>query len=163
VRHEPATSELPCSLTVASDVPLDAGRVWARVSTMEGVNAELMPLMRMTVPPEVQGRSLMLGPVGEPMFRSWFLLGGVLPVERHTFCLESIEEGHFLERSSSWLQAVWRHERWVVPTETGCRVTDELAFRPRLPLIGALLVPIVRVVFEHRHRRLARWARDEGA
>jgi len=156
-------SDLRYRFTIDLDLSLPADFVWERVSTMEGVNAELMPWLRMTVPPAVRERSLMEGPVGEPMFSSWLLLGGFVPIDRHTFCLEAIEEGCFQEQSSSWLHAVWRHERRVLGAEAGCRVVDTLGFRPRLPFVGRIVLWIVRRVFEHRHRRLARWAQTRRA
>ena len=152
-------SDLPYAFSIQSDVPLSAPVVWSRVSTFLGVNYELMPWLRMTVPSAMEARSVMEAPLGEPIFASWLLFAGVLPIDRHIFQLEEAEEGRFLERSSSWLHAVWRHERRVVATETGCRVSDELQFCPRLRFLGHLVLPIVRAVFAHRHRRLCRWAR----
>ena len=148
---------------LASALPLPADEVWARVSTMEGVNAELMPWVRMTLPRRQRGRSLMEGPIGERMFSSWLLLGSVLPIDRHHLRMDVVEDGHFLESSRSWLQSAWHHERFVSPTETGCQVIDELAFRPRIPLLGHVLLPIIRGVFRHRHRRLVKWAQARRA
>ncbi len=69
-------SDLRYTFTIHSALSLPADFVWDRVSMMEGVNAELMPWLRMTVPPAVRGRNLMEFPGGEPMFSSWLLLGG---------------------------------------------------------------------------------------
>jgi hypothetical protein len=153
-------SELPCQFSIESQLPLSADLVWDRVSNMHGVNAELMPWVRMTISKEAKGLSFQDAPVGKPLFRSWIMVGGFLPIDLHHFFLEAAEHGHFRERSSSWLQAVWCHERWVTATPTGCRVTDKLAFQPRLPLIGGMVTFIIRWVFEHRHRRLLRWGQQ---
>jgi hypothetical protein len=106
---------------------------------MEGVNEELMPLVRMTVPRRARGLTL---------------AGGVVPFDAHFLCLEAIGERRFLERSSSLLQRVWEHERTVVPEGGGCRVTDRVTFEPRLPGAARLAGPLVERIFRHRHRRL---------
>jgi len=153
-------SSLPCHVSVASELAAPASRVWAWASRMEGVNAELSPWVRMTVPPRARGKRLDEAPLGEPLFASWILAGGVLPIDRHHFQLETVREGYFREWSSSWLQAVWCHERHVRPTPSGCRVIDEVRFQPRLALLGPLIQRIVQAVFEHRHRRLRAASQD---
>ena len=52
-------------------------------------------------------------------------------------------------------QRAWEHERTIEPQDDGaCLVTDRVAWEPRLPFPGAVLRPIFRAVFRHRHRRL---------
>ena len=83
--------------------------------------------------------------------------GSVVPFDRHRLVLEEVEPGHrFLERSSSWLQRLWQHERIVEPHPEGCRVTDRIMCQPRLPLAGALTRPVVDLLFRSRHRVLRR-------
>jgi ligand-binding SRPBCC domain-containing protein len=131
--------------------------VWAHASTMDGVNEELAPWVRMSVPPAARGRSLAAMPTGRVAFASWLLLLGVLPFDRHRLRLEEVDpEARFLERSSSLLQALWEHERRVEPEDGGTRVTDRLRVRPRLPLAALLTRPVVAALFAHRHRRLKR-------
>ena len=60
----------------------------------------------------------------------------------------------FLERSSMLSNRLWEHERTIEPVAGGCTVTDRIAFEPRLPIPGRLLLPLYRTVFRHRHRRL---------
>jgi len=123
---------------------------------MDGVNAELMPLVRMTVPKGAAGARLEDAPLGELAFHSWLLLGGVLPFDRHALRLLEVERGRFLEASTSWLQLEWRHERTLEDVPGGCRITDVVRFVPRLPLVGGLTRLLVNLVFAHRHRRLRR-------
>ena len=52
-------------------------------------------------------------------------------------------------------QRRWVHRRDLDPAPTGTRVTDRIEFEPRAPGVGALLLPLFRAVFRHRHRRLA--------
>jgi ligand-binding SRPBCC domain-containing protein len=122
---------------------------------MEGVNDELRPWVRMSVPREARGRHLDEVPIDQVAFRSWLLLFGVVPFDAHHVRLVSVDAGRrFLERSFSVLQAVWEHERTVEPVDGGTRITDRVKVRPRLPI--ALTRPIVATLFTHRHRRLRR-------
>jgi len=131
--------------------------LWARVCTMEGVNEELSPWVRMSVPSEARGHSLNDVALGELAFRSWLLLLGFLPFDRHALCLVEMEPGRrFLERSSSFLQKLWEHERIVEPCEGGARIVDRLKVEPRLFFVSLLSRFVVRALFRHRHRRLRR-------
>src|SRR3546814_1583374 len=90
----------------------DAADVWALVSTMDGVNAELRPLLRMTHPPHLRSLTDATWEPGEVIHQSWLLAGGILPIDRHGLALERVLPGEgFDEESSSWLQRRWRHER----------------------------------------------------
>lgn len=146
----------PIELEFVSRLGASAGEVWAVVSTMQGVNAELRPLATMTFPAE-RGRldGERVAP-GRELFRSWILLGGVLPIDRHRLALVRIVPGiGFDEESSSWLQRRWRHERRVMTEPTGgCVVRDRLVVEPRRLVPPPLVAVIVGTVFRHRHRRL---------
>lgn len=145
------------TLRFESRLAASAADVWAVASTMPGVNHELMPLMRMTHPPDAPALddAVVVRP-GEIVLRSWLMLGGVLPIDRHRLIFDRLYPGEgFDEHSHSWWQRVWIHQRRVqAEGEAGCRVTDALAFEPRLRILEALFAPIVRTLFEHRHRRL---------
>ena len=53
------------------------------------------------------------------------------------------------------LKAVSRIDK-IEKTDNGTRVTDSVDFQPRLAVLGAILEPIYRRVFAHRHKRLQR-------
>ncbi|MGH2925088.1 MAG: hypothetical protein ACRDK1_03865 [Solirubrobacterales bacterium] len=144
-------------------MPADAADVWARAVTEGGINAELRPLLRMTMPPGLRGMTIDDVEVGVPLGRSWILLGGLIPVDFDDLCLAELEPGRrFLERSRTLAFSVWQHERVVEPAGEGsCRVTDRLGFELRgalawTPGVGRLAQAIVAALFRHRHRRLAR-------
>lgn len=148
----------PIDLTFSSRVRARRDEVWAVVSTMAGVNAELMPFVRMTHP---RGHTTLDGGTiapGEVVFHSWLLVGGVVPFDRHALALERvIEDEGFDEDSTSWLQRRWRHERRLIDEGDGtCTVTDHLVVEPRVPLVRPLAARVVRFLFGHRHRRLVR-------
>jgi hypothetical protein len=67
--------------------------VWERVSTFEGVNDELRPLLRMTVPARVRALDPSEVVLGERIFRSWVLLFGVLPIDFDYLTLFALEPG----------------------------------------------------------------------
>ena len=141
-----------------SDLPVDAGTVLASL-TMTGVNTELWPLVRMTTPRQWSDASILDAPVQQPLFASWILLFGWLPVDRHRFRLDRILPGAgFDENSDSLVNAFWQHSRRVESVPGGSRVTDTIRYRSRLPLIGHLMRPVYALVFRWRHRRLrTRW------
>jgi ligand-binding SRPBCC domain-containing protein len=137
-----------------------AAEVWSRAVSEEGINDELRPILRMTMPPKLRGRTIDDVPVGEPLGRSWILLLGLIPVDFDDLALAELEPGRrFLERSKMASLSPWQHERTVEPEGEGCRVTDRLTFELRRPLrwlpgSGALAAAVVRRLFAHRHRRL---------
>ena len=134
-----------------------AEAVWDRITTMDGVNDELAPLLRMTHPPEIQRLDPELGELGEPVFRSWVLLFGLIPVDYDDIAIVRLDPGRgFLERSRLATQRLWEHERVIEPGGPSCVVVDRIRHEPRLPLGGRAQSALLRRVFLHRHRRLRR-------
>lgn len=131
-------------------------RVWASIVTMEGVNHELGPYLRMTLPREARHKTIDDVPLGRVAFHSWILLGGVVPMDRHALKLVELTPGvGFLEQSTSWLQRAWRHERRLTPVAPGrTRIVDRLVPEPRIASIAPLARRLVGAIFRHRHRRL---------
>jgi hypothetical protein len=143
-------------IRVASLLRADSSAVWERAMSEEGINAELGPLLRMTVPRGLESldlTSLQPGHLG----RSWVLLFGLVPVDYDDIGLERVDPGRgFLERSTMLSQRLWEHERTIEPSGDGTAVADRVAWEPRLPLPGRLLRPLFGALFRHRHRRLQR-------
>lgn len=125
--------------------------------TMAGVNAELAPLARMTVPESFSALNILDWPERQTLFQSWILLFGLLPIDRHTFFFESIDSGHgFSERSKSWVNQYWCHERKVISAKSGCKLEDTVSFKSRVPLIDMMLMPSYQLIFWLRHKNLRR-------
>ena len=153
------------SFEISSRLAAPAERVWATALSEEGINFELAPWVRMTMPPRVaSGSGIADVPLGEPLGRSWLLLGRVLPVDFDD--LRLVERGpgmRFLERSQLGSARAWEHEREVETAGAGaCEITDRVAIELRAPLRaiggGAIAARVIRALFEHRHRRLReRW------
>lgn len=142
------------SLTIETELATTPAEFWQSMS-MDAVNAELGPLVRMTAPARWRSCPLEQWATGSVLFRSVVLLFGVVPVDVHGLRLERIDpEGGFLESSTSWMNRVWRHERTTAATKAGCVVRDTVTVESRVPGVAQLLLPVYRLVFRHRHRRL---------
>ena len=147
----------PVQFSVSSKLNAPAAEVWERVVTPEGINDEMGPWMKMTIPRGVESLSAESVTLGEPIGRSWILLFGLLPIDYDDVTLVELEDGRrFLERSPMMSMRLWEHERSVEPGSGGCIVTDRVRFEPRLGLLRGLLGPVLNRFFHHRHHRLQR-------
>jgi ligand-binding SRPBCC domain-containing protein len=150
------------SLVRSSRLSAAPDEVWERVVSPAGINDELRPLIRMTVPKAMRGRSIDDVQPGDYLGRSWILLFGVIPFDYDELGLAELGPGRrFLERSKMLSMRSWEHERTVTPVEGGCEVTDRVAFEPRalirlVPGLSSLVEAALRRMFAHRHRRLGR-------
>ena len=142
--------------------PIAPERAWAEATSPEGINDELMPLVKMTMPKRLRGRELDQFPIGTPAGRSLILLFGLIPIDYDDLCIAELEPPRrFLERSRTLTFAVWEHERVIEADDGGCVLTDRLGFElkdplRRLPGAGRLARAIVAALFARRHRRLRR-------
>lgn len=140
-------------------LPAPAEAVWARVTSIEGVNHELGPWLRMTVPRRARGLRLDDLELRRPAGRSWVLLLGVLPIDYDEVTI--VERGpgmRFLERSPMGSMRRWQHERAVTPRGPGeCDLEDRLEFEPRLRGAARPARAAIERILAHRHRRLAGW------
>lgn len=142
------------SFTFSSDLLAPAEKLLTTL-TMDGVNSELSPLVRMTAPESYSTCSILDWPEQQKLFKSWVLLFGFLPIDRHTFFFEAINaEAGFSERSEPWTNEYWGHKRTVVAAASGCRVTDTVGFKSRVPFMDVFFKPIYQAVFWCRHKNL---------
>jgi hypothetical protein len=151
---------VPPDVEQTSEILAPAAVVWERAVTPEGINHELAPILRMTVPRALRGKTIDDVSTGEPLGRSWLLLFGFLPIDWDDLRLAELEPGRrFLEGSSMLSMRVWQHERIVEPLdESSSRLTDRLTFEPRLPGSRGLARRVIALLFRRRHRRMAEWA-----
>lgn len=126
-----------------------------------GINHELGPWIRMTMPRGLRHKTIDDVKPGQQLGRSWLLLFGVIPFDYDDLGLAELEPGRrFLERSTMLSMRRWEHERSVTPAGDGaCEVTDRVAFElrrglARLPGLERPVRALIARVFEHRHRRL---------
>lgn len=98
--------------------------------SMPDVDAELMPVVRMTNPRGYERLDRVPLVPGRRLFRSVLLLYGVLPVDVHAIAPPSLTPGRgFLESSSSLLHRRWIHERVIEPDSGGARLSRPRVFR----------------------------------
>lgn len=130
--------------------------VWSRVTTPDGINDELGPWLRMTMPRSFEDFGVRAPPLNTRLFRSWILAGGLVPIDYDDLTLVAYEARRgFHERSSMATARVWEHRRALDDAGDGeCVLRDHLSFEPRFALAAPALRAIVPRVFAHRHRRL---------
>jgi ligand-binding SRPBCC domain-containing protein len=146
-------------LTRSSRLAASSAKVWAHVTRMPAINLEMGPFLKMTFPHEAETMSL--GDIdvelGTPIFRSWVLAGGVIPIERMDVTLVELEKGRrFVEQSKTLFMKRWRHERTVEDEGDGCTVTDRLTFEAPLAFVTPTVAMCIGSFFDHRHRVLKR-------
>ena len=141
-----------------SELSAPVDTVWAKVSTMAGVNHELHPWVHMTVPSSFGNRSLQEATPEQlkgVLFRSVLLVLHFLPFDVHALHLDQVHAGEgFDENSTSWMQKTWIHRRRVFAVGEGCAVSDELIIEPRISFMAPVTRAVVSFLFRHRHRRL---------
>ena len=145
-------------LKFSTRLPSSVDTVWNEVTKMDGVNAELYPLLKMTYPSESKGLTIQDAPLNKFLFTSVLLLFLFIPIDLHFLKLKKVRHGEFVEESSSLIQKKWIHHRTVIKdphNNKGCIVTDELEWNTRLfGIANWILYPILYVIFWNRHRRL---------
>ncbi|MEW7851062.1 hypothetical protein AB2N08_20430 [Massilia aurea] len=150
-------------LTLRTHVPVSTGEAWAWSTSLDGVRTEMRPLLKVVFPRSMThirpdtARNTVLG-------RCQFLLFGLFPIDMSRLRFTEMEPGHrFVEESDLLSMHSWRHERVITPSTDGrgARVTDHLAFTPRLatPLVRYL----VKLFFARRHKKLARALGERAA
>ena len=156
---------MPLTFRKTSLVAAQPSEIWPVVTSPAGINHELMPVMRMTVPAQLRGKAIDEMPLKKKIGRSWFFLLGFIPIDYDDITIAEREDGRrFLERSTMMSMSAWEHERTLSPCEGGSEVTDRVTFQLRPPLAWvpgahAVLGMCLRWLFGHRHRRLASWFR----
>ncbi|GHB57106.1 hypothetical protein GCM10010377_55200 [Streptomyces viridiviolaceus] len=137
---------------------VDPQELWTNVTSMSGVNLELLPYMRMTLPRELRrDPSIRQVPLGSSLGKSWIFLGGLLPIDFDDIVIAEREEGRrFLERSTTSCTKVWQHERIIDEIPGGARLTDRLSYllRPHMRPVRAPFRRAMGGLFTHRHRKV---------
>jgi ligand-binding SRPBCC domain-containing protein len=147
-----------------SVVPAPIEDVWQRVTSLEGINAELAPFVRMTLPLSMKVRPISAVRSGDRLGRSWLLLFGLLPFDFDDIGVHEIEHGRrFHEKSRMASMRSWEHERTLRECQDGTEVHDRITLELKypfsaIPFLRRLVTAAVRYLFVHRHRRLALWA-----
>jgi hypothetical protein len=142
-------------LRFESEIGISPQAFWA-MPVMPQVNRELRPLAAMTFPARLRDATLAECPRGVDIFTSVILLFGLLPTDFHKLHLAQADAHGFDERSTSTMNRLWRHQRRLEATPYGARLTDTLEVQGHIPPLTALLMPIYKAIFRHRHAQLRR-------
>jgi len=143
------------TLRFESEIGISPEAFWA-MPVMPQVNRELRPLAAMTFPARLRDATLAECPRGVELFTSVILLFGLLPTDLHKLHLADADGHGFDERSTSTMNRLWRHQRRLEATPRGARLTDTLDVQGRIRPLTALLMPIYKAIFRHRHAQLRR-------
>lgn len=127
--------------------------VWEWITSLKGIQKEMMPFFKMTAPLGIKTINDLKIELGKPLFRSHIYLFGFLPFGYDDMTLIEYSEGKgFIEQSPMTSMDLWRHQRTIENVEKGTMITDQLTFKPQhaSKLIGKFLW----MVFRHRHKVL---------
>ena len=144
------------SLRFESKLMAPRERIWEWITSIDGISAEMRPLLRMTFPRHIRSLASLEIQPGVRLFRSYLLLFGILPIDYSDLSLLELRPGKgFIEQSPMGSMALWRHERYIEPCPSepaALQLVDQLSFQPRMaPLLVAWFV---RRFFAHRHKVL---------
>lgn len=142
------------SLRCESRLQATPEEVWAWITSVQGIAAEMAPWFRMTTPRHVRSLTDLDIRPGERLFRSHILLFGILPVDYSDLTLLKLREGRgFIEQSPMGSMKSWRHERLIIPggaaEPEAVVLIDQITFEPRF--CNRLTHSLVRRFFAHRH------------
>lgn len=148
------------SMRFESKLSAPAEHVWEWITSVKGISAEMWPYFRMTIPRHIQSLTDIQIKLNVPMFRSYVLLFGFLPIDYSDMTLLELDEKRgFIEQSPMGSMKLWRHERRIVPcpSEPGSEpgsviLLDQLTFSPRFA--KGLTAWFIHRVFTHRHKVL---------
>lgn len=144
------------SLNFESRLYVCAEQAWDWITSVQGISAEIWPFFRMTVPKHISSLEDLPIKRGVRMFRSYFLLLGVLPVDYSDLTLLEFHAGRgFIEQSPMGSMKLWRHERFIEPCPSDPRAVlliDRLTFQSRVA--KRFVRWFVRQLFDHRHHVL---------
>lgn len=155
--QEIAVSQAEPTFCKTSEVFAPVGTVWERIINQEGINHEMGPYLKMTMPKSFRGKSIGDVSAGTHIGKSLLLLFGVIPFGYDDITIAQIDPGRmFLEESVMTGMRTWIHHRALEPVGDTTIVTDAITLAPQLPIPGLarLLGTVVAAFFEHRHRRL---------
>jgi hypothetical protein len=142
-------------IEVASRLAVDREQLWATISTMDGVNAELSPWLRMSVPVEVRGKSL----AACASVRSRSRVGCWRWGSCRSIAIACVWSSSSADADSSSARAhgcsefgstsaPWRR------SPAAPEIRDRVTFEPRIRLFAPLVRAVVTRLFQHRHARL---------
>jgi len=110
----------------------------------------------MTHPSGVSDITVRFVSAGQPLYNSWMLLFGFIPIDISILTMASINKGEgFVEKSPMYSMKTWRHKRTLVTVGANTKIVDELEFEPRFfPSVTAWFIT---KIFQLRHRNIMKY------
>ncbi len=143
------------TLQFQSTVNAPVTQVWQWITSVDGISTELSPIAKMTFPSHIRNLTDLEIEPNKRLFRSFVLLGGLIPIDYSDLTLVSIDtEKGFLEQSPMLSMKTWQHKRTLTKTSAGTTVTDILTFKPRVALFTPLVKWFITTLFNNRHKQL---------
>ena len=142
-----------------SSVPRSPAELWDWSTSVEGVETEMGPVLKLDFPKGMTHIPRDGSGLGRPLGNCRFLLFGVVPVDLSRLTFTEMEPGRrFVEQSPLLSMKSWRHERIITPGADGTHVVDRLEFTPRFagPIVGWC----IERFFRHRHAMLQKHYRE---
>lgn len=147
------------SVTFESKVPATPGELWKWSTSVQGVDTEMAPVLKLDFPEGMEKIPEGRDTLGKPLGNCKFLLFGLIPVDLSRLTFVEIEPGRrFVEQSPLLSMKDWRHERVIAPGPDGTRVVDKLEFTPRFAT--GMVKWFISQFFKHRHTVLRRQFRE---
>lgn len=141
-------------IEITTSLPVSPRLLASDLLTMQGVNFELSPILKMTCPQNWAAKPISQWPENCELFTSKILMCGFFPVDLHRFKFQSVHCMGFKESSRSLFNSHWSHERTILKTNSGAEVKDVILYENKLGILGYLFMPLYKSVFSHRHKRL---------
>ena len=142
--------------SIRSDLAIKPEDLWDAIVCPTEINGEFLPLLKMTFPQGLEDVTMGWKP-GVTQFRSWILLGALIPVDYDNLVFEEVVPGaYFLERSSMFSQSLWEHRRELKACGGGTTLIDSVCFEPRITALAPAYRRVFEWLFRRRHRTLVR-------
>ena len=143
------------SFKIQTVVTAPPEEVWKWITSLKGIQKEMMPYFKMTAPKGIKAISDLKIELGKRLFRSHIYLFGFLPYGYDDITLIEYSEGNgFIEESPMTSMELWRHQRDLEIAENGTMITDQLTFKPKHA--SKMVGKFIQRVFKHRHKVLKR-------
>jgi len=152
------TAEPTFRRTTAIPAPIE--EVWDRVTTPAGINHEMSPFIKMTLPGTFRHNTIGDVSPGTHIGKSILLLFGLIPFGYDDITIAQIEPGRmFVEESTMTGMRTWIHQRTLEQRDGKTLVTDAITLEPylRVPVLTRIVGSVIAAFFAHRHRRLDRY------
>ena len=138
-----------------SELRAPADKVWRSVTSLAGINQELMPLLSMVGTDGTERLDQLVDGAEIDPLHVTLRLGGLVPIGSATIHIIELDRFRFTEQSDQPGMRSWQHARRIEPDEPGCTLLNRVEFTPARA--GAATSKLIEGLFAFRHRNLRRF------